>query len=954
MAIALRILPWLEPPLRSACARLIDAAPRGALGAIDLRSTLVVLPGSRAARRLLELLVDAAAERGVRLVPPRFATPGTLALELCGEVSLRGAATRLEAQLAWLLALRGANPRALRDAFGARIAEHRTDLAGSAGWALAQELEQLGAELGWGLIERDAVLRAVADEPVADAWRAWFEIEQSATELLARAGLRFEADALREHLDREVSPHASLERVIAIAIAEWSPLARRALERSPVAVELWIHARESDRAHFDACGAPHAEPWATRALPLPEERLWIADQPADQAAAVVGVLREAAPGAALDEVAFGVLDPALAPFLVHELAGHELEARDAAGLLVERSAPHTLLSCLGTWRETRSFAALARLARHPHAARALGVEGERAEEVARLSIALDRHWRAHLQTACGVHGWIDGADERETRASQSLARATEALDQRLAVLGDERRALPQWCGALRELLLALYGADEEHEHETRIALERLAAGLAELADLPAGLAPEASGSEALAAWLAGVARTAAIPPPPRERALDLLGVLELHLEDAPVLVLAGGNEGRFPTSRYADRWLPDALRRRLGLADARQRAARDTYLLDAMLAPRRAWRIVCGRRSVEDDALLPSRLLLRAPAEELGARIVRTLERTPYARPPGIGARGARAGGSNLTIPRPKPLDEAQRKHLQTLPVSAFRAYLACPYRFYLRYALGLEPLDDRLAELDPRLFGNLAHEVLQAFGDSEVRTSRDEERVRTWLHASLEQRARVHFGPQPLIAVTVQLDMLRKRLDSFARWQVEWAEAGWRIVAVEREARSTLETSAGPIAIRGRIDRLDARGDELCVLDYKTGERTLGVEAAHRERDGDQKRWVDLQLPLYHRFAREQLASEGLRGPVQLGFLRLPRKLAETGVDLATWTEVELAEAEAEAVRIAEAIRAERFWPPNPDFPLANDDFAALCQRRNVLLPFDDESEVEGETEDA
>ncbi|MBK9387781.1 MAG: PD-(D/E)XK nuclease family protein [Planctomycetes bacterium] len=950
MAIALRILPWHEPPLRSACAHLLDAAPRGVLGAIDLRATLVVLPGSRAARRLLELLVDAAAERGVRLVPPRLATPGTFAAELFGAEVGRGAATRLEAQLAWLGALRGASDAVLRAAFGERMVEQRAELAGHAGWALAQELEQLGAELGWSLLDSAAVASLVAAEPVAESWRALVELERSAARGLERAGRRFEAQALREQLERGERPSAEVERVIAIAIAEWSPLARRALERAGPPVELWIHAREHELDSFDAFGAPRPVAWATRALKLPEARLLIGDQPADQAAAVVGALCEVAHGAAQDEIALGVLDPALAPFLVHELAGHELRARDAAGQPVERSAPLSLLAALAAWGETRSFAALARLARHPHAELALGTAGESAAEVALLSVALDQHWRAHLQTSGGERGWLGGEEERDERLRAQLERATSALDERLAVLGDERRALPQWCGALRELLLALYGRAAPRDHESRVALERLAAALAELAALPTELAPSASGTEALSAFLACAARAAAIPPPPRESALDLLGPLELHLEDAPVLVIAGLNEGRYPSARYADRWLPDSLRRRLGLPDALQRAARDTYLLDAMLAPRREWRIVCGRRSVEDDALLPSRLLLRAPAEELGGRIARLLERTPYARPPGIGSRGARPGGSTLAVPRPQPLDEAQRRRLEILPVSAFRAYLACPYRFYLRYALGLEPLDDRISELDPRLFGNLAHEVLQAFGESEVRAAQDEERVRGWLDAELERRARARFGAHPLVAVSVQLDMLRKRLAMFAQWQVQWAADGWRILAVERSARSVLATSAGGVAFRGRIDRLDARGDELCVLDYKTGERTLGVEAAHREREGERRRWVDLQLPLYHRFARELLASEGRRGPIRLGFLRLPRKLDETGEDLAAWSDEELAEAEAEAVRIAEAIRAERFWPPNPDTPLAHDDFAALCQRRNVLLSAEDEGDGEAE----
>lgn len=950
MAPVIRCLPWSEPPLVSAAARLLDETGPNELGAIDLRAIAVLLPGARAARRLLELLVEGAAQRELRLVPPRLATPSALPGLLGGAGIEKSLATALEAQLAWIHALRGARAETLQAAFGVGLAEQRSELDAAAGWALAEELAEVAAELHGAGLDGAAVLRAVAHEPVAAAWAAFAELEQGARRALQAVGRDFEGCALREAVLRSEPDEDGAQRLVAIAIAEWSPLARAALRSAPLPIELWIHAREDELALFDELGTPLVAAWAERALDLPAERLLAADQPADQAGAAIGSLRAMAQGAPLDEVALGVLDPKLAPFLAHELAGHGLEAHDAAGTPVARSAPHTLLAALAKWRETRGFAELARIARHPHAALALGTTAERFEDAALLSAALDRHWRAHLQTGRDPEGWLSGesGDERETSAL--LERATNALDAKLAAFRSERRPLDAWCEALRELLLALYGERAALDHETSTALERLAAALHELDEVPRELASETSGGEALALLLARAEEAAPIPPPPRERALDLLGPLELHLEEAPVLVVVGANEGRFPAARYADRWLPDALRRRLGLPDAQQRTARDTYLLAAMLAPRRDWRVVYGRRSVEDDALLPSRVLLRARREYLGERVTSLLERAPYARPPGSGPRGPRENGSALEVPRPRPLDERQRRRLETLPVSAFRAYLACPYRFYLRYALGLEVLDDRLDEMDGRLFGTLAHAVLQRFGESEVRAIGDEEQLHAWLSACLEDEARARFGARPLIAVSVQVEMLRKRLGAFACWQAGRAREGWRIVAVEHEARATLATSVGEIAFRGRIDRIDARGEELCVLDYKTGERALGVREAHGALEGERWIWSDLQLPLYHVFARELASRDGLRGAIHLGYLRLPRKLGESGVDLAGWSAEELDEALREAARVAEAIRAERFWPPNPDYPLGGDDFAALCQRRSVLLSSAAEEEQESE----
>src|SRR5690606_11620935 len=50
-------------------------------------------------------------------------------------------------------------------------------------------------------------------------------------------------------------------------------------------------------------------------------------------------------------------------------------------------------------------------------------------------------------------------------------------------------------------------------------------------------------------------------------AIDLLGWLELPLDDAPHVIVTGANEPALPESLNAHRFLPDSLRRRLGLAD---------------------------------------------------------------------------------------------------------------------------------------------------------------------------------------------------------------------------------------------------------------------------------------------------------------------------------------------------------------------------------------------------
>jgi RecB family exonuclease len=276
--------------------------------------------------------------------------------------------------------------------------------------------------------------------------------------------------------------------------------------------------------------------------------------------------------------------------------------------------------------------------------------------------------------------------------------------------------------------------------------------------------------------------------------------------------------------------------------------------------------------------------------------------------------------------------------------VTAFRDYLACPYRFYLRHVLRLDSLDDASVELDPAGFGSLAHEVLSDFGRSDFRDSTDAVRLSRFLTRRLEARTEERFGPSVLPAVRVQVDQLRSRLHAFADWQARRAAAGWRIEEAELDVpEATLMVDGEPMSISGRIDRIDFHPGEnrRLILDYKTSERARTPEEAHRKRD----EWVDLQLPLY----RLLLGGRPETGTVELGYLHLPKRTEEVGVSIATWSEEDLASADEKAREVVRQVREGNFWPKSDEPPPFSDAYRAICQD-DLLVPIDLDEEEEDE----
>jgi len=874
-------LGWSAPILPTA-ARWILSELGGELGDV-----LVAVPGARAALRLRELLARAA-PRG--WTPPRVLTQGELVDEL---VRLeRPAAGRLTRTLVW--------ERALEDL----LPEELERLQRSAGerpherLRLAETVRALHGELAPESRDFATLARA--------AWEPELEAEAARWRVLARAQARY-----RERLARlgQLDPHEGrahaieqgaldrTRRIVLIGVADMNHLLARLVEALAERVSVLVAAPPERADGFDALGRLVSAAWCERELELTLADWRVAEKPVDQAVALRAVLDQWHGTLAPEELVVGVADEGVVPYLERQLEDCGVHARHAAGLPLERTRPLRLLRALARYLVKRGFAELAALARDPDLVAALTRDPD-------LAARLDDYHREHLPRAAG--DWIVAADPARDRSAPVRAFHRE-LEASLGALAEERRLpLAAWAAPLRAWLARIYPRvlDEalEEQRVLAAALARVGAALGELEEVPASLELSPLGAADALELLLRVLRGQRVPPAPGRAALptvELVGWLDLPLEDAPAVVVTGFNDGKVPQVAGAQPFLPDSRRAALGLPGDEERLARDVYAATLVLATRARHVFVSGRRSAEGDPLLPSRLAFHRPAAEVPARVLRFL--------PEGGAEHA-----------PEEERNEDRRHAcpripftapDSLRVTAFRSYLSSPYLFYLEHVLGLQTVDDRLGELDPRLFGTLAHRPLQDLG-SGPHDSCDAREVGDYLVERLRHHAARRFGASALPAVALQVAQLERRLRAFALRQAERAAEGWRIHAAEwKPARPvTLDVDGRALTLAGTIDRIDRHPDgRWAILDYKTGDRPLRPHAAHRKKDGT---WVDLQLPLYRHLAREL----GFAGEPELGYAWIAKEEADTGFLLDPFTPAELEEALAAAREVVRRVRAGEF----------------------------------------
>ena len=265
---------------------------------------------------------------------------------------------------------------------------------------------------------------------------------------------------------------------------------------------------------------------------------------------------------------------------------------------------------------------------------------------------------------------------------------------------------------------------------------------------------------------------------------------------------------------------------------------------------------------------------------------------------------------------------------LERLSVTAFRSYLACPFRFYLKHALHMESIDTSKRELDALDFGSLVHQVVEDFGrDADARELADPTAIHKYFSEQLRFVIATRYGSKPPLPVQVQTEIAERRLKAAALAQAVEYAAGWRIIDTE----SKFDGEINGLTVRGRIDRVERHEETgaLRVLDYKTSGKaksplevhtvrrtddtpdyaTVDVQMKGKERPSG---WVDLQLPLYY-WAMETEAENGL----QLGYFNLPTVGADTGVQLLEGYSPDIhANAMACAAAIVDRVQAGEFWP--------------------------------------
>lgn len=319
--------------------------------------------------------------------------------------------------------------------------------------------------------------------------------------------------------------------------------------------------------------------------------------------------------------------------------------------------------------------------------------------------------------------------------------------------------------------------------------------------------------------------------------MQVMGVLETRNLDFRHLIMLSVNEGQLPKAGGDSSFIPYNLRKAFGMTTIDHKIAVYAYYFYRLM--QRAEKVTLVYNTATDGINRGelSRFMLQFLIEWGYPVLRKQLEaaQSPQSSAPIIIEK------TPDVMERMKSVFDFRSNPKALISPSALNCYLDCPLKFYYKYVALLSAPDEVTADIDSAKFGSIFHYAaehiykdLTAHGKLISKENletllKDEVRLQTYvdngfkeLFFNLPQNEQPEYNGIQLINSAVIVKYIQQLLRNDLRY------APFTFVGSEQRIFENIEiyTPTGDIQSRigGIIDRIDAKGESLRIVDYKTG----------------------------------------------------------------------------------------------------------------------------------
>jgi CRISPR/Cas system-associated exonuclease Cas4 (RecB family) len=344
------------------------------------------------------------------------------------------------------------------------------------------------------------------------------------------------------------------------------------------------------------------------------------------------------------------------------------------------------------------------------------------------------------------------------------------------------------------------------------------------------------------------------------KGLQVMGVLETRNLDFDHVIVLSLNEGLWPAAPKQGSYIPHNIRKAYTLPTAEHQDAMYAYLFYRLL-----------QRSENVDLYYNTETDIVGMGE-MSRYLYQLLHESQWPIDKKILYNPVRIEKVNpIVIEKDKAVLEKLTKFSgKALTPSSLKVYLECRLKFYFRYVIELKEPEKVEEEADSRIFGNIVHDVMEHFyrdlkppaGSWEIRKehfANIEVKVERLIleafkrHFFIEENKPFTYDGSQLVVkemVKVFVELILNQDERYTPFTIEILEDNNFNTKVSVDVNGKVI----PVAVGGKIDRVDRKDNVVRIMDYKTGgdENAFASIEALFQREVEKRNSAAFQAILY------------------------------------------------------------------------------------------------------
>lgn len=321
---------------------------------------------------------------------------------------------------------------------------------------------------------------------------------------------------------------------------------------------------------------------------------------------------------------------------------------------------------------------------------------------------------------------------------------------------------------------------------------------------------------------------------------QIMGFLETRCLDFDNLILLSFNDDKLPGSVNQHSFIPYSLRKGFGLPTIEQRNAMYAYYFYRLIQRAKNVSLVFDSRT---DGMSKGEVSRFATQLKYEADHLKIVEKQAV-----FNFEPVEKG--EIIIEKVPALIQKIEHHLTQYRISpsALNTYIACPLKFFFKYIEGISEIDDLAEDIDHLLFGRIAHLALellyQPYIDREIspqtiddilsNTKKLNESLQKALEKEFFKGGNINLNGRNMLV----FEIIKKYVMRILKY--DRSIAPFTLIGLEKVYEQVLEVNTTQqkvlsVRVGGTIDRIDRVGDQIRVVDYKTGQSESSVPSIEK-----------------------------------------------------------------------------------------------------------------------